>query len=79
MDFDKLLKAQVQPQAPAMQIATPINDVQLVALVAASSCKEDDPEAAVAWAVQIVAQAILQAGGSKLKDAVRRAAGGDAN
>ena len=59
------------PQQSVMQIAAPFNDVQLVALMAAQSTIVD-PVKAVAKAVEIVAEAILQAGGGKIGEAVQR-------
>ena len=45
--------------APQMQIATPINDVQLVALLAAHRPNKP-PAEAVAWAIEILIEAVLQ-------------------
>ena len=58
----------VPQQQPVMQIASPLNDVQLVSLMAAQ-LGIADPKEAVARAVQIVAQAIYQASPGKLAKA----------
>lgn len=50
----------IQPSGPsAIQVAAPLNDVQLVALVAAQR-PDILPEEAVKWANEIVYQAIIQ-------------------
>lgn len=55
-----LLLPQMQPQQPVMNIASPMNDVQLVSLVAAqvyANCTVSTPQDAVDRAVEIVAAA----------------------
>lgn len=62
--------AQAQPQ---LAVASPLNDVQLVAMIAGMcGAQHLTPQDAVAWAVDIVCEAIEQAGGGKLVQAARR-------
>jgi hypothetical protein len=63
MDLGKIIQQQM---APAVVPGGPINDIQLIALVA-SSRHEEEPTSAVAWAVEVVIEAILQAGNGKLQ------------
>jgi hypothetical protein len=52
--------AMQQPQGPpAMQIASPINDAQLVSIIAAIRMK-DKPDGAVKEAMEIVAETVVQ-------------------
>jgi hypothetical protein len=67
MDFGKLPNAIIHQQlAPQVIPGGPINDIQLIALVA-SRRNEEEPANAVAWAVEVVLEAILQAGAGKLQ------------
>ena len=49
----------VQELQPTLQVAAPLNDVQLVALIA-SHQPNAKPRDAVAWAVDVVLEAIRQ-------------------
>lgn len=60
MNNGHLLFPKVAAQQPTMQIAAPLNDVQLIALIA-SRRTDVEPKAAVEWAAEIVIEAILQA------------------
>jgi hypothetical protein len=43
---------------PQLKVAQPLNDVQLIAMVAAQSPFPDDPVAAVKWAAELVGESI---------------------
>lgn len=47
-------------QQAALEISAPMNDTQLVALVAAQAGPQFDAATSVKWAVEIVAQAVVQ-------------------
>ncbi len=62
-------------QAPQMQLATPFNDVQLVAMIAGQLIGSSDifgPKDAVAIAMDIVAEACVQAGGSAIQRKIQK-------
>jgi hypothetical protein len=64
MDLGKIIQQQLAPTAVVP--GGPINDIQLIALIAGS--KDDwTPAEAVSWAVEVVLEAILQAGNGKLQ------------
>jgi hypothetical protein len=63
MDFGKIIHQQL---AQPVVAGGPINDIQLIALVAAHS-QDLSPSASVTWAVEVVLEAILQAGNGKLQ------------
>lgn len=74
MNNGHLLLPKVRAQEPTMQIAAPLNDVQLVALIA-SRRTDVTPKAAVEWASEVVIEAILQAGDIARKVRERQSAG----
>lgn len=51
--------------APQIAVAQPINDVQLICLVAAQVQGNASPHDAVAWAMDIVAEAVAQHDGGR--------------
>ncbi len=65
-NFDKLVQAAARPQPAQMQIAAPINDIQLIALIAAHLYNPDSPmnvdsvKDAVGIAVEIIMEAVRQ-------------------
>lgn len=59
MNHNKLIQAAMQQQPQGVQLATPINDIQLVALLAAG-IDEGTPTDSVAKAMEILAEAIVQ-------------------
>ena len=58
-----------KPQPPQV-VAQPFNDVQLVAFIAAHK-PHTDPKRSVAWAIELITEAVVQAGGHKLGDAIK--------
>lgn len=60
------VRAGLQPQ---LNVATPINDVQLLCLMAAHAPSKQPKEAA-AWAVKLFAECVIQGGGTAIKEAI---------
>ena len=74
MGLETALLAQAAQPRPQQQmtIAAPLNDVQLVALVAAQRRGGIEPKEAVEWAIEIVVEACVQTEmGRALADKIR--------
>ena len=56
--IQQALRQQQQIQTPPIQVVSPLNDVQMISLIA-ESLKEATPEDCVEKACQIIAEAVL--------------------
>lgn len=65
MDFGKIIQQQMAPTAVVP--GGPINDIQLIALVASQCVADETPGGSVSWAIEVVIEAIMQAGNGKLQ------------
>ncbi len=69
--LDQIVQAMGQPQ-PVIQQMHPFNDVQLVAFIAAHAEHTRAPEDAVAWAIEVVIEAIAQMGGGRFQKLLQK-------